>query len=370
MKRLLAVLLALSLSAAFAAAALADAETGTSLMYVTTPNGKPVNVRSEPVKDNNVICSVHYGDQVLTDWSYAGNDGWTRVILDDDRTGYIMSRYLSDTDPGPAPTPTPEEQEEEAEQKLYAEEKTEQEVDPFYIILVPARASGWVNFRSGPAKTAQRISTFEEGKELIVEAETGSWYRARDPRTDLVGYIYKQDAQKLNKQVIRQKELPEGVLKLGSLNINGEFDLTCKLPDGYDLQVVKARGDRIVAAVLPTDTSKPQLCLSVAFDDAYSDVERLNDMTADELTVLENTYRETNDVDISYRETSHGTKLLVARETGDDDDFVDILAVYKGYFVEFNMTPNSRTSDKTLTDEQFEMCISFLSDVDFTPVQQ
>ena len=90
---------------------------------------------------------------------------------------------------------------------------------------------------------------------------------------------------------------------------------------------------------------------------------------ADQLAVLEESFSEMNDVNISYSETGHGTKLLIARETGADTDFVDILAIYKGYFIEFNMTPNPKAVNQTLTDEQIKMCIDFLTDVDFTPVQ-
>ena len=76
-----------------------------------------------------------------------------------------------------------------------------------------------------------------------------------------------------------------------------------------------------------------------------------------------------NDVDISYRMTGYGTKLLVARETGADTDFVDILTIYKGYFIEFNMTPNLKAADQTLTDDQVRMCVDFLTDVNFVPAK-
>ena len=57
----------------------------------------------------------------------------------------------------------------------------------------------------------------------------------------------------------------------------------------------------------------------------------------------------------------------IARENdGDGDtDYVDILAIYKGYFIEFNMTPNPKAANQALTDEQIQMCIDFLTDVDF-----
>ena len=92
-------------------------------------------------------------------------------------------------------------------------------------------------------------------------------------------------------------------------------------------------------------------------------------MTDDELAILENTFSEMNDVEITYSKTGHGTKLMIARETGGDTDFVDILAIYNGYFIEFNMSPNPNAANQTLSNAQIGMCIDFLTDLDFVPAQ-
>lgn len=375
MKKILAALLVLALIAASVVTALADTPWGTSIMYVKTANGKPVNVRSGPGKEYQAIGSAAYGHQVLVDWSYAGNDGWTKVVWGSMGDGYIMSRFLVDYDPGKAPEPSKEDkekQEAEAEQKkLEKELKSEKPVEEyFYVAARPARASGWVNFRTGPSKATSRISSFADGKELLVMGETTNWYRIQDPETQKVGYIHKNYVTKLAKKYVTETEAEGGgVQQLGTLNVNGEFDLTCKLPEGYNLQVLKARGDRIVAAAMSQDMTKPQLYLSVAYDETYADVERMNDMSDEDLKILEESFRDMNDVEISYEQTGYGTKLLIARENGADTDFVDILAIYKGYFVEFNMTPNPKAASQVLTDEQVRMCIDFLTDVDFNPVR-
>ena len=150
--------------------------------------------------------------------------------------------------------------------------------------------------------------------------------------------------------------------------MNGEFELTCNLPEGYNLQVVNMKGTRIVASVLSEDMTRPQLYLSIDYDEAYGDVNRLNDLTDQDLALLEQSFTEMNQVDISYRQTGHGTKLLIARETGSDTDFVDILTIYKGYFIEFNMTPNPNAATHDLTEEQIGMCVDFLTDLDFNAI--
>ena len=113
---------------------------------------------------------------------------------------------------------------------------------------------------------------------------------------------------------------------------------------------------------------KPEMYLSIAYDELYGEVERMNDLPADDLEVLERSFTDEHQVQIEYRETGYGTKLLMAREVGPDPDFVTFLSIYKGYFVEFTLTPSSKVADQTLTEEQIRMCIDFLTDVDFIPV--
>ena len=367
MRKFLALMLLASLLTASVISTAAASAWGTSVMYVKTENGGPVNVRSAPFKGDNVIGSVKYGDSVLVDWSYAGNDGWFRVVWGSMGDGYIMARYLVDSKPGPSKS----DEEKEAKEKLDKELKSEKDVaEPFYIVSRPARASGWVNFRSGPSSTTARIRSLTDGTELLVQGETTNWYRAYDAQTGKVGYIFKKYTAKSAKQYVAETKTENSAQKLGSLNVNGEFDLTCKLPEGYELQVVNVRGDKIIASVLSQDMTKPQMYLSIAYDESYSNVERMNDLSAEELALLESTFQDMNEVEITYREIGYGTKLLIARETGSDVDFVDILSIYKGYFVEFNMTPNPKAASQTLTDAQVQLCIDFLTNVDFNPVQK
>ena len=65
--------------------------------------------------------------------------------------------------------------------------------------------------------------------------------------------------------------------------------------------------------------------------------------------------------------TAAGTKLLIARETGNDEDFASIISLYQGYSVEFVLSPNPNAADQKLTDEQIQAGISFLSDLNFIP---
>ena len=104
-------------------------------------------------------------------------------------------------------------------------------------------------------------------------------------------------------------------------------------------------------------------------EEAYAKVDRMNDLSDEDLAILEDSFTSLNEVEITYKETGYGTKLLVAREIGAEEDFVKILSIYKGYFVEFTMTPNPNAAIKTLTDDQIQTAIQFLTDVMFEPIQ-
>ena len=357
--------MAVSLLCAFTVTAQAD-----WLTYNASANGKSVNVREAPSTSSKSIGSIPYGDSVTA--LYDENSSWT-CIRWRGGYGYVMSRFLSTKQPAGSPisdgsSSAKEEANKEA-QKLKNEQKSERVVDPFEIVVVPSRVSASVNFRSGPSKTTKRLGKFYDGKILTVLAETDNWYRAMDPDTQTVGYISKHFTRIMPKAAV-QETVSDGTEQLGTLNVNGKFNLTCKLPESYKLQVINMRGNTIMAAILSDDMTKPDLSLTVAYDETYGEIQRMNDMTEEDLKLLEETFTVQDQVDISYAETGHGSKLLIAKENDGDGDteFVRILSVYKGYFIEFNMEPNEDAAEKTLTDDQIQMWIDFLTNLDFNEV--
>ena len=159
-----------------------------------------------------------------------------------------------------------------------------------------------------------------------------------------------------------------GKITLGNININGAFTLQCGLPEGYEIQVLTVRSDRLIANLISEDPEKPIMVLSVAFDEAYADVDRMNDLDEEALKVLENSFT-ANDptVELSYGDTGLGTRLLIAMQNVTEPNYIDFLSVYKGYVVEFVMTPAPTASVSTLSADQMRTCIDFLTDLDFIP---
>ena len=152
----------------------------------------------------------------------------------------------------------------------------------------------------------------------------------------------------------------------GSIRANGDFTLKGVLPEGYMVRPFELTDDSILIELIPEDETRPEMVLSVAYDETYSDVKRLNDLDDDALAVLEATFTDTDPyVNITYDETGYGTRLMVARTTSDTYDYLDIFTIYDGYFVEFVMIPSKAAGRLHLTDEETELCNTFLTALDF-----
>ena len=157
-----------------------------------------------------------------------------------------------------------------------------------------------------------------------------------------------------------------GKQTLGSVRVNGEFTLKGVLAEGYRAVPFERSDEAMLVRIVSDDPARPEMMLSIAFDESYYDVERLNDLNDDELAILEETFAGTDPyVNISYDETAYGTRLMICRTTTETYDYLDIFTIYKGYFVEFVMYPGKKAPEQRLTDAEAAGCIAFLSELDF-----
>ena len=149
-----------------------------------------------------------------------------------------------------------------------------------------------------------------------------------------------------------------GKTRLGKLNVNGTFDLNCAIPEGYELNIIQSDTTQIKALIASQDETKPVMTLTVAYNELCSEIQRLNDVSSEDLAKIEETFKAEDAVEISYRETSYGTKLLMVRAA---DQYVDFYTIYLGYEIEFLLTPGT----EGLSEAQIQMVVDFLSDLDF-----
>lgn len=156
--------------------------------------------------------------------------------------------------------------------------------------------------------------------------------------------------------------------QMGSVSVQNAFTLQCALPEGYTLTPEANESGYYAATLEPADAAKPKLRLTVAFDELLAGVERMNDLDDAALAKIGQTFSEEDQVEISYMETAHGTKVMVVKETHEDVNYVDFYTIYQGYEVEIVMTSSSEQPGG-ITEEQIRMAMDFLSELDFVPVK-
>ncbi len=157
-----------------------------------------------------------------------------------------------------------------------------------------------------------------------------------------------------------------------SLTIADKFTVKWLAPEGYEINVyANNEGDGNMIITLTPDENnagKPMMTAAIAPNELYSEVQRMNDLSEEDMAAIEATFREEDEVEISYMETAYGTKLLVVKETKDGIDFVDFYTIYLGYEIELVLTQTEEMAGTSITDEQIATVIQFLSDMDLEPV--
>ena len=203
-KRLIALLMVLVLAAGLIPAAIAEDDTpmaSEGYYYVYTENGKNLYVRSTP--GGEIVGSLKYGTKIYCYYRDGGN-GWALIDYYYNNPGYgygtyaayISSRYLRKNKPpahnSGSSSSSSSSASADVAAEIDAEFKSAKKVTPFVVTVRPTRASGWVNLRWAPSKSAQLMATYKQNEKLLVIKETNNWYQVEDQDTGDVGFINKQ----------------------------------------------------------------------------------------------------------------------------------------------------------------------------------
>lgn len=198
MKKTLALILAVLLLACLPVLALADT------MYVETPNGGSVNLRSGPSSDDDVMTSVGYGEPVEVIDVMAGSS-WANVSYNG-YYGFISLRYLSEYPPMPNPTfwptfvPAPTQAPTrrpnptanpsgDAVERALSQMFAGFQAANYTALVVPSTPTTYVNMRWAPSKSAPVRAQYWANSTLQVLGGNGSWFEVLDTVTNTHGFM-------------------------------------------------------------------------------------------------------------------------------------------------------------------------------------
>lgn len=166
-----------------------------------------------------------------------------------------------------------------------------------------------------------------------------------------------------------------GKENMGTVNVNGEFKIQGQIPDGYKLSILDANSTNIYALISTEEAGKPQMTLSIAFNDLFTGEDgtamRLNDVEDQGIGEIKAGFLEQiPDATFEDAETALGTRLLVIKGHVDEDSRVVVFySVYQSYEIELVATMGLEAGDVDLTEEQIQAIIDFLTNLDFVPEQ-
>lgn len=175
--------------------------------YVKTGNGGSLNVRSATqTHANNVVAKLEYGTQVVI-LEYAHNNTWALVEFDTasgTKRGYVMTRYLSNTQPDPFVRKSSSAAQSAASGDVTLDSLhfgSFEHVTPYTVSVRPSTPGGFVNLRWAPTTKVAVMERCYDGYQLTVIAQSGHWAQVMDPATGYVGYMMRKFMTVVNPNV-------------------------------------------------------------------------------------------------------------------------------------------------------------------------
>ena len=179
-----------------------------STAYVTSSNGLNVRLRTGPGKGYSILASYAPGTKCMI---LSAGKNWCRIQIGA-YTGYMMTRYLTNSPSVPTPTPQPQ-----------------PGPSGEYQVYVTSRNGKGVNLRSGPAKTYSSIGFYSVGTAamMITKGRTWSYIRVGNrygymmtqfltetvPPRPIIGGSYVISANGKNVNLRRQPTTASGIIR-------------------------------------------------------------------------------------------------------------------------------------------------------------
>ena len=163
---------------------------------------------------------------------------------------------------------------------------------------------------------------------------------------------------------------------MGTLTVGGNFQIKCRIPDGYKMNILDANSTSVLAVVASEAENTPHITVSVAFNEEYTEFDeatgdskalKLNDVSDEVMEEIKASFLDNMlDAEFEEKETAYGTKLLVVKGHVDEESsIVDFYSIYNSYEIEVIATMGQDAENGILSEEQIQMVVDFLSEMDF-----
>lgn len=134
--------------------------------------------------------------------------------------------------------------------------------------------------------------------------------------------------------------------------------ITYMVPEGYTDN--EEHSGQMVVIDFMSET-KPEMILVIGSDEEYPFLERLNDLTEEELQAyIDSLCEDWGSVSTRVMETEYGSKIIVLDENSADIDQCQIQSVYKGFTICLYII---RTDGTQITEDDYNAGMELLSEV-------
>lgn len=143
------------------------------------------------------------------------------------------------------------------------------------------------------------------------------------------------------------------------------FQLTGALPEGYRFTRESEDDVSLLGKIVSEDAAAPYFEVSIFFNESYTDTASLKDLDDAALESIRQGFSEENEVQFDLIETASGNRLLVIRETGSDEDFLDFYTICQGHEIELTLRA---AEGQALTEAQISSGMEFMRTFDVLPL--
>ena len=154
-----------------------------------------------------------------------------------------------------------------------------------------------------------------------------------------------------------------------AVDFRDRFQLKGTVPDGYKLSILSQDELTLEGEIAGDNAAAPVMKLFISFNESYANVASLNDLSADALEQIMQSFTEEYTMAFDRMDTDSGIPLLVARETGESADFLDFYTIFRGHEIELWLYKRDDAANHTLTAEQLDRCKEFVRSLQIIPFQ-